>query len=641
VTPRDDAAQLLAPDDWGIHRHWLDARGELVEVSEGSLERLRTAMGSPDPDLESRAPLVTRRGRDLGLGGVDVDCEDGVRRRVEGRVPDDFPFGYHDLVTSTGSRRLVVSPGRCWLPKDWRAWGPTVQVYAARSRRSAGIGDLADLRTVREWSQRHGAGFVLINPLHAVAPTFPQEPSPYLPATRRFRNPIYLRVEGLVEETTSESKGAGPDARPSASAGEEIDRDAVWLAKRTALESQFVSSPPAADFDCWRAEQGDSLQEFATWCVLTELHGPDWHSWDTELRTPSSAVVREVASTHSQRVRFHAWLQWLLERQFLDAAGDLKVIQDLPIGVGGGGADAWVWQDTIVKGVTVGAPPDIFNAQGQSWGSPPLAPWRLRAADYLPFVESIRATMAGGGGIRIDHVMGLFRLWWIPEGASAADGAYVRYPSQDLLDIVALESHRAQSLVVGEDLGTVEPGVRESLRDHAVLSYRLLWFEEEEPVRWPEIAMAAITTHDLPTVAGLWTGSDLADQLAHVPTPRAALERDQAELLGRLPGVRGDDAEDAEDTVGGAAEVADVIVAAHRRLAESPCVLVTVTLEDAVAQQPRPNLPGTTTRANWSIPLPVLVDDLPDHPLAAAVVAVLDEAMQRGRRSDEVRRLDQ
>jgi len=626
VTP-DDSAALLAPDAWGIHQHWIDARDEVAEVSARSVEALRTAMGTPDRDLEARAPVVTRRGRDLGLGRVDVDCEDGVRRTVDGVVPDDFPFGYHDLLTSAGSRRIIVSPGRCWLPEGWRAWGLTVQVYAARSRRSSGMGDLADLRTIREWSQRRGAGFVLINPLHAVAPTFPQEASPYLPATRRFRNPIYLRVEGLSQDPVE------------AEAGREIDRDAVWLAKRTALEAQFTSPPPSTDFDDWRAEQGESLEQFSTWCVLAELHGPDWRAWPEELRTPESAAVREVAAAHSDRVRFHAWLQWLLEQQFLDAAGDLKIIQDLPIGVDGGGADAWDWQDTLVNNVTVGAPPDIFNAQGQSWGSPPLAPWRLRAANYVPFVESIRATMAGGGGIRIDHVMGLFRLWWIPEGASAADGAYVRYPAEDLLDIVALESHRAQSLVVGEDLGTVEPGVRESLRDHAVLSYRLLWFEKEKPVRWPELAMAAITTHDLPTVAGLWSGSDLEDQIAHVPTPRTALERDRAQLLDRLPHGGGNVT--GAKRAKAAAGVAVVVEAAHRLLAESPCVLVSATLEDAVGQQRRPNMPGTTTRPNWSIPLPVLVDDLPDHPLVDTVASVLDDAVTRGRPSDQVRRLDQ
>ena len=593
------APDPLQPDAWGIHRHWVNAYDEVVEVPAVTVDRLRQAMGSPPADLDAWAPLVTQPGLDLGLGQVEVECESGERRVIDGAVPEDFPLGYHDLITSSGRRRLIVSPGRCWLPEGWRAWGFTVQLYAARSRSSAGIGDLADLSSIRAWAQSIGAGFLLINPLHAVAPTIPQEPSPYLPATRRFRNPIYLRVAGVPAEAASST----------------IDRDEVWRAKLAALEIEFAEAPVDDEFSRWRAEQSAGLEIFAVWAMLTELHGPDWRLWPEELRDPVSDAVADAARDHADRIRFHAWLQWRIDQQFKAAADDIKILQDLPIGVGGGGADAWAWQDTLVNQATVGAPPDIFNAQGQSWGSPPLAPWRLRASDYVPFIESIRATMAGGGGIRIDHVMGLFRLWWIPEGMSPEDGAYVRYPAEDLLNIVALESHRAQALVVGEDLGTVEPGVREALAEHGVLSYRLLWFEDDDPVGWPQKAMSAVTTHDLPTVAGLWTGSDLEDQLANIPTPRAALERDRSALLARLPSEGPD--------------VESVIVESHRRLGESPCVLVSATLEDAVGQEPRPNMPGTTTRPNWSIPLPVLVDDLPDHPMARAVAEALDAQVGR------------
>jgi 4-alpha-glucanotransferase len=598
----DDAAGLLEPDAWGIHRHWTNAREEIVEVPGWTVEAFRAAMGTPPADLEERAPLVCRPGHRLGLGRVEVDCEDGVRRTIDDQIPIGFPLGYHDLRTADRPRRLIVSPGRCWLPEAWRAWGWTVQVYAARSRDSAGIGDLADLRTIREWAQQLGAGFLLVNPLHAVAPTLPQEPSPYLPATRRFRNPIYLRVDDLEPEWQSPK----------------IDRDEVWRRKRAALEAEFAGAESDPSFEAWRRSQGDALELFATWCVLADRHGADWRCWPESLHHPDSDGVRRHAIEHADQVTFHAWLQWRVRAQFRQAAGDLTVLQDLPIGVDGGGVDAWAWQDTMVDGVSVGAPPDIFNAQGQSWGSPPLAPWRLRAADYVPFIEAIRATMADGGGIRIDHVMGLFRLWWVPRGGSPADGAYVRYPSKDLLDIVALESHRAQALVVGEDLGTVEPGVREALAEHRMLSYRLLWFEDDAPADWPLYAMAAISTHDLPTVAGLVTGVDLEDQVAHVPTPRTDLARDRAVLMARLPQGAGPD-------------VAAVIEDAHRRLAESPCVLVSATLEDAVEQRRRPNMPGTTDRPNWSIPLPVLVDDLVNHPTAQAVASALDTALRQSR----------
>nr|MBA2774235.1 4-alpha-glucanotransferase [Nocardioidaceae bacterium] len=321
---------------------------------------------------------------------------------------------------------------------------------------------------------------------------------------------------------------------------------------------------------------------------------------------------------HAQRVDFYCWLQWLLDGQLQAASGDLNVIQDLPIGVDGGGADAWAWQETLATGVRIGAPPDIFNAAGQDWGSPPLTPWRLRAADYEPFIASIRATMASAGGIRIDHVMGLFRLWWVPQDASPADGAYVRYPSADLLDIVALESHRARSVVVGEDLGTVEPGVRDALADHAMLSYRLLWFEDEDPAQWPQSSMAAITTHDLPTIAGLWTGTDVTEQAACSDASADELERGRQSLLRRLVEPSG---------LGASAAVADAVVAAHRLLGRSPSLLLAATLEDAVAEERRPNIPGAATRGNWCVPLAVRVEDLPSHPTAQAVAGVLRAAV--------------
>jgi 4-alpha-glucanotransferase len=242
-------------------------------------------------------------------------------------------------------------------------------------------------------------------------------------------------------------------------------------------------------------------------------------------------------------------------------------------------------------------------------------PWRLRAADYEPFVESIRATIAGAGGLRIDHVMGLFRLWWVPADGTAADGAYVRYPAEDLLHIVALESHRAQALVVGEDLGTVEDGVREAMAEHGVLSYRLLWFEDDGPADWPGAAMAAVTTHDLPTVAGLWSGADLAEQREHGTGTDEELERGQAALLAKLPGLDAD------------ASPEDAVRRAYELLAQAPSTLLSATLDDAVAEQRRPNMPGTTDRPNWSLPLPVLVEDLAEHPLLREVAATLAEGV--------------
>lgn len=617
-----DGERVLEPDEWGIHRCWVDARDNTIEVPAETVRLLREVIGTPPADLEERAPIVTRPGHVLGLGQVEVACEDGRTRLVDDVLAADFPLGYHRVRTSSGvNRLLIVSPGRCWLPSDWRAWGWTVQLYAARSRSSWGMGDLADLRMIREWSAGLGAGFLLVNPLHAVAPTLPQETSPYLPATRRFRNPIYLRVEDVpgaerVDMAAWTRRGTSyDDAAP-------IDRDTVWTLKRDALSAIFDVTGPGAACEAWCAEQGGSLHDFATWCVLAETYGPDWREWPPEVQRPTTERVVTFAADNAKRVGFYGWLQWLLDTQLREASGDLNVLQDLPIGVDGGGADAWAWPDTLARGVHVGAPPDVFNAAGQNWGSPPFIPWRLREADYAPFIESIRASIAGTGGIRIDHVMGLFRLWWVPEGASPQAGAYIHYPSDDLLDIVALESHRARSLVVGEDLGTVEDGVRETLADHQILSYRLLFFEEDDPARWPAAAVAAVTTHDLPTVAGLWTGSDVEEQTRYVDTARDILERGREQLLSRWRDAAGltDDAANSQ-----------AIETAHAWLGRAPSILVSATLEDAVGDERRPNIPGAGGRENWCIPLKVRVDDLSSYPTVAAVARILAQAVSRPR----------
>jgi 4-alpha-glucanotransferase len=617
-------------DEWGIDATWLDARDEEHEVAPATIERMRAVIGTPPADLDERAPIVARPGDVLEVDAAEVACEDGQVRHVDGELPDDFPLGYHWLTTAEGRRRrLIVSPGRCWLPEGLRAWGWAVQLYATRSRASWGIGDLADLRSIREMAAGQGAGFVLINPLHAVAPTPQQEASPYLPATRRFRNPIYLRV--------SEVPGAGAvdledDEGRALSDGDLIDRDAVWARKRSTLRRIFdATGRDDQAFPDWWWDQGQPLQDWATWCAISDVHGPDWHAWPEELRDPRSDAVRAFVDGHERDVAFHAWLQWALHRQLAAATEGMTVIQDLPIGVAGGGADAWAWQDVLAQGVSVGAPPDAFNAQGQDWGSPPLVPWRLREADYEPFIQSIRATIAGAGGLRIDHVMGLFRLWWVPTagpgiGGTATDGAYIRYPAEDLLDIVALESHRAQALVVGEDLGTVEAGVREAMAAHGILSYRLLWFEEDDPAQWPAGSMAAISTHDLPTVAGLWTGADLAEQREQGTGTDEELERGRTSLLAQLPGLPDD------------ATVEQAVEHAHRLLARAPATLLSATLDDAVGEERRPNMPGADARPNWSLPLPVLVEDLPGHPLLQTVARTLAEGLTGGAADDKPRR---
>jgi len=591
----------MSTDAWGISHTWLDDDEVEQHPSDDTVRVLREVIGKPPEDLEDRAPLVIVVGDAVDLPPGELACEDGT---VLQTPTDQLPLGYHELRPTNGpARRVIVSPGRCYQPSGLREWGLAVQLYAARSRDSWGVGDLADLRAIRQWAQHRGAGFLLVNPLHGVAPTLPQETSPYLPATRRFRNPLYLRVP---EVPGAEHLDPGDIADGAAiNAGDTVDRDAAWTQHRRVLHDVFDGGPPRA-FDMWRAEQGAPLQEWATWCVLAEQHGDDFHDWPSELQDPAEVTADE------HEVAFHAWLQWALELQLTEACAGITVLQDLPVGVSGGGADAWVYQGVLANGVSVGAPPDDFNGLGQDWGSPPYVPWRLRLAGYEPFIRSVRATLAGGGGLRVDHVMGLFRLWWVPPGGDPTDGAYVRYPWREMLAIVALESHRAQALVVGEDLGVVEDGVREAMAEFGLLSYRLLWFEDDAPAQWPADAMAAVTTHDLPTVPGLVDGSDVAEQRGLRLGSDDELSANRSEMLSK---------------VGDSTYPDEAVLAAYGQLTRAPSALLCATLDDAVLARRRPNVPGTTERDNWCIPLPVLVDDLPFYPPARALAKLLDGAV--------------
>jgi 4-alpha-glucanotransferase len=374
---------------------------------------------------------------------------------------------------------------------------------------------------------------------------------------------------------------------------------------------------PGPEFAAWAAAGGPELADFATWCVLTEEYGAGFRSWPAELQNPRDPAVAAFAAAAADRIRFFCWLQWLTQRQLDEAAAGLALIQDLPIGVDPEGADAWAWQDLLAQGVTVGSPPDEFNTRGQDWGLPPFVPWRLADAGYQPFIDSIRGSISSGGGLRVDHVMGLLRLWWVPAGSDPTGGAYVRYPADDLLDIVALESHRAGALVVGEDLGTVEPGVREAMAERNILSYRLLWFEEDDPAQWPQLAMAAVTTHDLPTAAGLWTGRDLDEQRRLGLEPN---EEGTAAMRDRLA---------ADGQLADGAPADEAVSAAHELLARCPSRLLSASLNDAVADPDRPNIPGADGgRPNWSLALPALLDEVERHPLTRRIARRLARAVE-------------
>ena len=613
---------------WGVAEGYHRADGRWVDAPPDTLERILAAMGASEDGGPEAAegPLVVRRdGGAVDVGGRWVlVTEDGAELDVDGLLPPDVPLGYHSLVAPDGGSRraLIVSPGRCRLPAS-PAWGWAVQLYAARSAQSWGMGDLADLRRLGEWSAGElGAGLVLVNPLHAALPGLPQTASPYFPSSRRFRNPLYLRVEEVP------GVGGGADVAELAAAGRAltasarlIDRDEVHRLKMAALEAAWERWPGDPRFDAYRAAQGEELEDYGAFCALTEEFGRGWERWPAEYRHPASPHVTEYRNRNAARAGFHVWLQWLLDLQLAAASTAVPLVQDLAIGVDPAGADAWLWQDVVVNEMSVGAPADEFNTKGQDWGLPPFDPWKLRAAGYDPFIQTMRAALRHAGGMRLDHVMGLFRLFWVPRGASPRDGTYVRYPSSDLLDIVALESHRNGAYVVGEDLGTVEPEVRAELAARDVLSYRLLWFEREAPERWPEKALAAVTTHDLPTVAGLWTGSDLDAQKRLDMEPN---EEGTAATRDHLGGVAGASDETSAE---------DLALSAYGALARTPCLLLTATLDDAIGVEERPNMPGTTDEwPNWSIALPCTLEELEDDPRPPRLAAVLRRDPRSGHR---------
>jgi 4-alpha-glucanotransferase len=583
---------------------------------------------------------------------VHVDGElVGTRTLV---LPFDLPLGWHRLVVSAGGveaeATVVVAPYRLELPEQvHRAWGWMVQLYAARSRASWGIGDLGDLAELARWSAGEGAGLLLVNPLHAVAPVGGQQPSPYFPGSRRFVNPIYLRVEDTVEYSTCDDAARrSVDALCVEDAGGLIERDAVWQAKLAALETLWAHSPRRTEaLDRFREREGGGLLDFATWCALAEEHGPDWRTWPEPLRSPDSTEVGAARSRLAGRVEFYIWLQLLCDEQ-LAAAQDgarvagmpIGVVHDLAVGADPAGADAWALQDVLATGTRIGAPPDTFNQLGQDWGMPPWHPARLAEVGYAPLRDMLRAVLRHAGGVRVDHVLGLFRLWWVPEGLGPAQGTYVRYDDDALLGVLALEAHRAGAIAIGEDLGTVEERMRKALADRGLLGSSVLWFERsEDPVtgqpaglrplgEWREAAAASVTTHDLPTAAGWLRGEHVRvraelDQLA-VPLEeeerRFALER--AELLAFLCAVglleEGDDDEER------------IVLALHAALARSPSRLVLAALWDGLGDAQQPNLPGTTDEyPNWRLPLAdgagrqVLLEDLERHRGVARLASLL------------------
>ncbi len=570
-------------------------------------------------------------------------------------LPAELPMGYHTVVAEhRGSEEtgvLVVTPASLELPAALRgqqSWGFMTQLYALRSRHSWGLGDLADLGDLAAWSAaEHQADFVLVNPLHAAEPVAPMEPSPYRPTSRRFTNPIYLRIEDVpevaylsaadraaVEEHAAEMRSLNLDA-------DTLDRDRVWAAKRAALE--IVYRHPRHEsrqrgFDAFRAREGEGLRDFATWCALAERFGLPTSVWPDDVRDPVSTGVDALRGELADRVCFYEWLQWCLDEQLAaaqhaatEAGMAIGVVHDLAVGVHPDGADPWALSSTLARGVSVGAPPDMYNQLGQDWVMPPWRPDRLAEVGYDPYRVMMRTILRHAGGLRIDHVMGLFRLWWIPPGCPPSEGTYVGYDHEALVGILVLEAHRAGAVVVGEDLGTVEPWTRDYLRQRGILGTSVLWFEKGEageplpPTMWREMCLASVTTHDLPPTAGYLAGEhvDLRERLGLLTRPvdeeRRAHDADRQAVLAecRDLGVLADDVSQQ-----------DQVEALHRLLTLTPARLVGVSLADAVGDRRAINQPGTIDEyPNWRVPLadgdgrPQLLEDIVASDRARALVS--------------------
>ncbi len=543
-----------------------------------------------------------------------------------------------------------TSAGRLAVPRvpQSRSWGFTVQLYSVRSRRSWGHGDLRDLANLAVWSARElGAGFVLVNPLHAAEPLPPVSPSPYLPMTRRYTSPLYLRIEDIPEygrlpaPERSRVDALGSPLRARNATSDLIDRDTVWTAKRTALKIIYavpLSEARRGQYERYRQHEGGDLDSWSAWCALAEQHGPDWRRWPQDARAQRSGS-EVVARYHLQaEADFHSWLQWLADEQMeaaqraaLDAGMDTGIIHDLAVGVHPGGADAWAQQDLYVRGMSVGAPPDGFNQLGQDWGQPPLHPQRLAAAGYRPLSGLYASGLRHAGGLRVDHVMGLMRLWWVPEGMTPDRGAYVRYDHTATVGALADQAARAGALAIGEDLGTVDPWIRDYLAGRHILGTSLLWFTRESdgtPLQarnWRRNCMATVGTHDVPPVQGFLSGEQVTvrARLGLLTQPEEA-ERKESELMLS----RWQDALEREGLIppGPRPGAAEFTVALYAYLARTPAALVGVSLADAVGDRRTQNVPGTYAQyPNWRIPLcdgegeAVLLEHLPEIGLLRAV----------------------
>ncbi|HEX7349915.1 4-alpha-glucanotransferase [Brachybacterium sp.] len=734
MAPDSSALRDLARD-LGVSTQYWGWDGTLKDVADATLHAILAALGSPvssEQDIaavrrdrerapwERSLPPVTVLRQDVATTvPVHVDhgtavrahllLEDGGRRDLEqaedhtapfdldgtlrGRarfhLPAGLPLGWHRIVAETVQgpfeADVVVTPTRLTVHEEFaakRAFGLQAQLYSVRSQRSWGIGDLGDMRDLAAiGGARHGADFLLVNPLHASYPTPPVEPSPYLPVTRRFTSALYLRIEDVPEyrELTDFARQRVALLRESVADWNDrvdrLERDEVLTTKLQALEELFavpLTAGRRALLDSYRSREGQGLEDFALWSAIAEsVRGTADESMLLDLDESALAGARRELSS---RIDFHVWTQWLLDEQLSaaqtaarDAGMRIGIMHDLAVGVEQIGADSWGLREVLARGAAVGAPADQYNQQGQNWHQPPWHPERLRDASYRPWRDMLRTLMRHAGALRIDHVLGLFRLWWIPEGHEAADGAYVSYDHEAMIGILALEAHRSHVLVVGEDLGTFEPWVRDYLSARGILGTSILWFEydaEGRPLRaedYRTLCMASVNTHDLPPTAGYLAGDhvtlrhelgllerDLAQEHAADAAGREqvldllraegllAPRRDELAPRDSALAPHGDEDPTGTGTLEGG-DIEQTVLALHRHLARTPSMLLGVSLVDCVGERRIQNQPGTDEEyPNWRIPLAdaqgaaVSIDDIATDERTARLLTAVRDGLAQG-----------
>jgi 4-alpha-glucanotransferase len=595
------------------------------------------------------------------LGKHVIDGESRERRSL--LLESAIPLGYHRLTLAPGDAAsiLIVTPGQCWLPADIergeRVWGVAAQLYLLKSKTDWGIGDFSDLRQLARIFVASGAQAIGLNPLHAMFIDDPEHASPYSPASRLLLNILNIDVAAAASScATALAEMRSDDFQRELRAGREsslVDYTRVARLKLRILEVIFDSLKGNADsadwqqFDAFRRGAPESLRRSCLFLALREHFAAetppvaDWREWPADFKHPESAAVKQFAGDRHERVTFQVWLQFLADRQLGEAAGaalpmTIGLYRDLAVGADPAGGETWGNQQAVVARAQVGAPPDIYNPTGQDWGLPPFHPMALRKEGYRSFIDLLRANMRHAGGLRIDHVMALQQLYWVPQGATAAQGAYVRYPREDLIGILALESHRNECLVVGEDLGTVPAGFRERMSQARILSYRVLFFEQDEggfipPARYPALSLAVTGSHDLPTLNAWMAASDLAlkAELGLFPSAKLMKEARLARINDRQKLLA------AFGELGLASDpsmpVSQFAEAAHTYLASTTSAITMIQLDD-ISLEPTPvNVPTTTSEhPNWRRRMSMSLEELADDPGFRALARLLNETRARG-----------